>query len=78
MKRWKSYYASFLITCYETWSQPLEKIWEDYKYMEIKEHSTKEWMSQPENHRRNEKIQGNEWKLKHDGSKPLGCSKSVH
>ena len=29
---------------YKTWSQPQEKIWKDHKYMEVKEHPTKEWM----------------------------------
>lgn len=33
----------------EIWSQPQEKIMKDHKYMEAKEHPTKEWMGQSGN-----------------------------
>lgn len=33
-------------------------------------------MDQPGNKEKNLKVQGNKWKWKHNGAKPLGCSKS--
>jgi len=30
-----------------------KKIWKEHKYMEVKEHATKQWMGQPVNKRRN-------------------------
>ena len=47
--RQRLYHAFFLITMPETWSQQQEKIWKEHKYMEVKEHATKEWMGQPGN-----------------------------
>ena len=64
--------------CYETWRQPQEKIWKDHKYMEVKEHPTKEWIGQQGNYRRNLKIHGSKWKWQHNIPKSLGCSKGSH
>jgi len=30
-----------------------KKIWKEHKYMEVKEHATKQWMGQPGNQRGN-------------------------
>ena len=44
--------------------------------MEVKQHATKQWMSQPENLRVNKKINWSKWKLNHESPKSLGCSES--
>ena len=59
---------------YKIWSQPQEKDWKDYRYMEVKEHPTKKWMANQEI-REELKIHGSKWKWKHDSPQHLRCSK---
>ena len=43
-KEWAHIMHIFRPQLSETWSQPQEKNWKDHKHMEVKEHTTKEWM----------------------------------
>ena len=55
---------------YESRSQSQEKIWKEYKYMEVKSHATKQWINQPGNQRRNKNVHGSKWEWKHHIPKP--------
>ena len=47
-----------------------------HKYMEIKQHVSKQPTGYWRNQKGNQKISRNKWQWKHNNSKPVGCSKS--
>ena len=54
-----------------------KKIGKKYKHMKVKQHATKYPRDNWRNQRGNQKIPRNKWQWKHDGPKPMGCSKST-
>ena len=70
----RSYYAYFLhiFICYENWSQSQEKNLEMPKYMEVSQHTTEQWVSQPGNQRRNKINTLKQMEMKTQVSKTFG------